>query len=175
VTLPVADQIYLVGFMGAGKSTIGSQLASLLGWEFADLDEALSRQEGKSIQEIFRDSGEPHFRRVEREMLATLTAIPRLVVATGGGTYVAEENRRLVEAAGWSVWLEVSLPEVLRRCAGGTGRPLWGGRAELESLYRYRQEFYRCARVRVNTEGSLPARVTRETLEALLAEGFARK
>jgi shikimate kinase len=170
-----ADKIYLVGFMGAGKTTVGSQVAALLGWEFTDLDEALSRREGRSLQEIFRDSGEPYFRRIEREMLATLTAIPRLVVATGGGTYVAEENRRLVEAAGWSVWLEVSLPEALRRCAGGAGRPLWGGWVEMVSLYRYRREFYRCARVHVNTEGSSPARVARDILESLFAEGFTRK
>ncbi|HEV8374848.1 MAG TPA: shikimate kinase [Candidatus Polarisedimenticolia bacterium] len=175
MTQPPADQIYLVGFMGAGKTTVGNDLAARLGWEFADLDEVLSRREGKGLQEIFRDSGEPHFRRVEREVLASLTAIPRLVVATGGGTYVAEENRRLVEAAGWSVWLEVSLQEALRRCAGGVGRPLWGGRTEMESLYRYRQEFYRCARVHVNTEGALPALVARETLESLHAEGFTRE
>jgi len=174
VTLP-ADQIYLVGFMGAGKSTVGSELAALLGWEFADLDEALSRREGKSLQEIFRESGEPYFRRVEREVLASLTAVPRLVVATGGGTYVAEENRRLVEAAGWSVWLEVSLPEALRRCAGGARRPLWGGRLEMESLYRHRREFYRCARVHVDTEGSPPEHVARKILDSLFAEGFSRK
>ena len=62
-----AGQVYLVGFMGAGKTTAGRHLASLLGWEFADLDEMICRGEGRSIPEIFRDQGEPHFRLRERE------------------------------------------------------------------------------------------------------------
>jgi shikimate kinase len=98
-------QIYLVGFMGAGKTTAGRDLAGMLGWDFADLDEAICRSQNRSIAEIFAERGEPHFRRVETAVLAQLARVPRLVVATGGGTYVAEENRRLVEAAGWSVWL----------------------------------------------------------------------
>lgn len=169
---PTSDQIYLVGFMGAGKTTAGRELASRLSWGFVDLDEAISLQEGKTIPEIFRDGGEPTFRRVERGVLTALTSVPKRVVATGGGTYVAEENRNLVEAAGWSVWLMVSLPEALRRCGGGAGRPLWGGRAEIEALYRHRAEFYRCAHIHVDTEGIPAGRVVERVLERLLSEGF---
>jgi len=169
---PGPEQIYLVGFMGAGKTTVGGELAALLGRQFVDLDEAICRKLGRTIPEVFRDEGEPYFRRVEREILISLTALPGLVVATGGGTYVAEENRVLVEAAGWSVWLQVSLVEAMRRSEGGAGRPLWGGRGEIEALYRHRQEFYRCARLRVDTEGVPVARVAGEILECLLAEGF---
>ena len=111
--------------------------------------------------------------RVEREVLASLISIPRIVVATGGGTYVAEENRNLVEAAGWSVWLRVGLGEALRRCEGGAGRPLWGGRPEIEELYRFRQEFYRCARVHVDTESGPPAEVAQKILESLKKQGFS--
>jgi len=174
VSLPVSEQIYLVGFMGAGKTTSGAELASLLGWRFVDLDEALCIREGKSIPEMFRDGGEPAFRRLERELLISLTSLPKVVVATGGGTYVAEENRNLVEAAGWSVWLQVGLSEAMRRCGGGIGRPLWGSRAEIEALYRHRQEFYRCARIHVDTEGIPPARVAGRVMESLLAKGFIR-
>jgi len=173
VRLPVADQIYLVGFMGAGKTTSGAELARLLGWQFVDLDEVICRREGKGLPEIFRESGEPHFRRVEREVLASLISIPRIVVATGGGTYAAEENRNLVEAAGWSVWLRVGLGEALRRCEGGAGRPLWGGRPEIEGLYRFRQEFYRCARVHVDTESGPPTEVAQRILESLKKQGFS--
>jgi shikimate kinase len=174
VSLPVSEQLYLVGFMGAGKTTSGEELAALLGWRFVDLDEAICRREGKSILEIFREGGEPAFRQLEREALISLTSVPKLVVATGGGTYVSDENRNLVEAAGWSIWLQVSLSEAMRRCGGGIGRPLWGSRTEIEALYRHRQDFYRCARIQVDTERVSPLRVAEKVMECLLASGFIR-
>lgn len=174
MSLPVSEQIYLVGFMGAGKTTVGAELAALLGWRFVDLDEAICLRAGKSIPEIFREGGEPAFRRSEREVLISLASLPKVVVATGGGTYVADENRNLVEAAGWSIWLQVGLSEALRRCGGGIGRPLWGSRAEIEALYRHRQEFYRCARIQVDTEETPPPRVAARVMEVLLAKGFIR-
>jgi len=166
------DQIYLVGFMGAGKTTVGQNLGALLGWDFADLDEAICRREGMSITEIFRERGEPFFRQREQAVLASLAGRQRLVVATGGGTYVSEENRNLVEAAGWSVWLQVSLPEALRRCGGGVERPLLGSQAEIEALFRHRREFYRCARMVSDTERIPPAQVAKRVLDDLLAAGF---
>ena len=165
-------QVYLVGFMGAGKTTAGKDLSALLGWGFADLDDAICRAEGSNIAEIFHERGEPYFRRREHEALIGLAALPRLVVATGGGTYVSEENRSLVEAAGWSVWLQVSLPEALRRCRGTEERPLLGSRADLEALFRFRQDFYRCARIAVDTERLPPGQVAPTILERLLASGF---
>jgi shikimate kinase len=173
VSLAGADQIYLVGFMGAGKTTTGAELAARLGWRFVDLDQAICARAGRSIPEIFREAGEAAFRRLETDALIPLTSVAKLVVATGGGTYVTEENRRLVEAAGISVWLQVSLAEAMRRSGGGAGRPLWGSRAEIEALFRYRQEFYRCARIRVDTEGLPPALVVRKILERLSQEGLA--
>lgn len=167
-----SEQIYLVGFMGAGKTTTGAEMAALMGWRFVDLDEAICRQAGKSIADIFREAGEPVFRRLERDILLSLTSVPHLVVATGGGTYVAEENRNLVEAAGWSVWLQVSLAEAMRRCAGATDRPLWRGRAEIEALYRHRHEYYRCARIHVDSEGISPSRVAGRAMQALRDQGF---
>ena len=172
MTSAPVGQVYLVGFMGAGKTTAGRDLSALLGWGFADLDDAICLSEGKTIAEIFRERGEPYFRRREREALIGLAAVPRLVVATGGGTYISEENRNLVEAAGWSVWLQVSLPEALRRCRGAEQRPLLGSLSDLEALFRFREGFYRCARVAVDTERLPPARVAPTILERLLAAGF---
>ncbi len=172
MTSSTVGQIYIIGFMGAGKTTAGRDLSALLGWGFADLDDAICRAEGKTIAEIFRDHGEPHFRRREREILVDLAALSRLVVATGGGTYVSQENRSLVEAAGWSVWLQVSLPEALRRCGGGGERPLLGSRADMEALFRFRQEYYRCARITLDTERLAPGQVAPAILERLLAAGF---
>jgi shikimate kinase len=172
VGLEKVGQVYLVGFMGAGKTTAGRDLAGLMGWAFADLDELICRSDGRTIAEIFRESGEAFFRQRERDALLRLMALPRLVVATGGGTYVPEENRRLVEAAGWSVWLQVSLPEALRRCGGGEGRPMLASRPDLETLFRFRQEFYRCARIALDTERMAPGQVAPRVLEELLASGF---
>lgn len=168
-------QIYLVGFMGAGKTTVGRALGTLLAWGFADLDDLICQRLGKNIPDIFRDHGEPLFRMEEHSVLVSLTRVPNLVVATGGGTYVSEENRSLIEAAGWSVWLRVSLAEALRRCGGSPGRPLLGSSAEAEGLFRYRQEFYRCARTEVDTESTPPTQVAERILEGLLAAGFEHR
>jgi len=172
LTATTVGQVYLVGFMGAGKTTAGRDLSALLGWDFADLDEAICVSEGKTIPEIFRERGEPYFRKRERDALIGLAPLPRLVVATGGGTYISEENRSLVEAAGWSAWLQVSLPEALRRCRGAEERPVLGSRADLEALFRFRQEFYRCARIAVDTERLPPGQVAPTILERLLTAGF---
>src|SRR6266705_530964 len=111
--------IFLVGFMGAGKTTTGKALARLLGWDFVDLDDHIVDREGKSIPEIFREHGEPHFRRVKTEILRALRGRRRLVVAGGGCTYVQEASRAIIDAAGTAVWLQVHLTQALARCEDG--------------------------------------------------------
>jgi shikimate kinase len=151
--------IFLIGFMGAGKTTTGRALARLLGWEFVDLDERIVAADGRSIERIFQEAGEPHFRRLETEILAALRQRPRIVVACGGGTYAQEANRALIDRAGVAVWIRLPLRAALARCAGSAGRPLLRSAAQAESLYRRRLPSYRAAPLRVDADGLEPEEV----------------
>ena len=111
----------LIGFMGAGKSSVGRALGEQLGWAFEDLDERIERRERRKVAEIFRDSGESGFRRAEhaalRELVQGLNAGAEKIVALGGGAFVRKENARLVEAGGFpTVFLDASVEELWRRC-----------------------------------------------------------
>src|ERR1700722_16870699 len=121
--------VFLVGFMGAGKSSVGRSLARRLGWSFEDLDDRIEAHARRSVPEIFRDLGETEFRRLEttslRELLSELGAGPR-VVALGGGAFAQPENAALLEHAGVPViFLDGSAEELFRRCEQERrGRPL---------------------------------------------------
>jgi shikimate kinase len=127
MTAPVQQRnrrIYLTGFMGSGKSTIGPILANVLGYEFVDLDNAIAAREGKSVREIFRDHGESHFRRKERETVAELSLRDGLIVSLGGGTLTDQDCLAVVKATGILVYLKVPLEEIVRRLRNKTDRPM---------------------------------------------------
>ena len=145
------DKIYLVGFMAAGKSTIGRALARRLGWRAEDVDELIERRERLTVADIFARHGEPYFRRAEREMLLLLQPLRHVVVATGGGTFVDPENRARINLDGVSVWLDLPLADVIARIPRDGRRPLAADRAALEQLYAVRVESYRHAHLRVDT------------------------
>src|SRR5207244_12720116 len=97
------NRIYLVGFMGSGKTSVGWRLAKKLGWKFIDLDEEIERSEGRPVAEIFRENGEAHFRQIERNCLQKLSssaAAEKSVIAFGGGTFLDPENRVVADATG---------------------------------------------------------------------------
>lgn len=144
------DKIYLVGFMAAGKSTVGRSLAARLGWQAEDVDELIERRERLTVADIFARHGEPYFRRAEREMLHLLQPMRHVVVATGGGTFADPENRAFINFDGASVWLDLPLAEVIARIPTDGRRPLAADRAALERLYLSRVECYRQAHVRVD-------------------------
>ena len=154
--LPEPSAVFLVGFMGAGKTTTGRALARLLGWEFIDLDERIVETERRGIAEILRASGEPYFRQLEARLLAELRGRGRLVVACGGGTYAHEGSRALIDGMGTAVWIQVPLDLALARCEKGAARPLLQGAAQAEALYRARLPAYRTAPLRLEAEGLSP-------------------
>ena len=139
-----AAKIYLVGFMGAGKTTLGRQLAGRLHWPFEDLDTAIERAEGNSILRIFVEKGEPYFRQLEHRALMELAALPgRAIVASGGGTFCAPENRAVMQQTGITVWIDQPFERIWgRRDQLADVRPLMRGEHDLRALYDERAPLY---------------------------------
>lgn len=149
--------VFLVGFMGAGKSTVGKALARHLGWAFEDLDERLEAREQRSIETIFRESGEAEFRRAEhaalRALLAETSATSR-IVALGGGAFVQAENASLLTQAGApSVFLDAPVEVLFQRCQHEqqVERPLRRSQEEFSRLYQVRRPHYLKAALRIET------------------------
>jgi shikimate kinase len=145
-----ADKLYLVGFMGAGKSTVARALARRLDWKIEDIDERIVRREHRDIPAIFRQKGEPYFRSVERDELIALLPQRGTVVATGGGTVVDAGNRELMLRDGAVVWLDAPFSTILDRVPVDGRRPLAADRLEMERLYNQRLMAYRQAHLRVD-------------------------
>ncbi|MDX1389523.1 MAG: shikimate kinase [Acidobacteriota bacterium] len=165
--LPDDRPLFLVGFMGTGKTSVGEELARSRRIDLVDTDAVIEASEGRSIERIFADSGEDHFRRLECELLEKVASRKRIVVATGGGIFLARANRKLIRRAGPSVWLDVPL-EVLRdRLGRGAGRPLWSpdNTVGLRAMFERRRAAYALADHRVDgsrgTPGEIAAEVSR--------------
>ena len=141
--------IYMVGFMGSGKSTIGRHLAWRLGWNFFDTDDEIESAEKMTIAEIFTTRGEPEFRRIETDIIRQhVRWIERgrpAVLALGGGAFVEPSNRQLLENNGVTVWLDCPFETVERRVAPATHRPLARDPAAFLALFEARGEVYRKA------------------------------
>ncbi len=158
-----ATSIYLVGFMGAGKSTVARALGRRLGWRAEDIDDLIEARERRSVATIFAQSGEAYFRQVERQVVADLAGTREVVVATGGGTFVDADNRATMLAAGAVAWLDLPLAKVIERVPQDGRRPLAADRAQLEQLYLRRQAAYQLAHVRIDA-----TRPLHEVVERLL-------
>jgi len=136
------NKVYLTGFMGSGKSTVGPILAGMLGCPFCDLDERIEQRAGMPIPEIFRKFGEPWFRELEKKELAKVAGEQRMVVALGGGAIIDPSNLRVVKNSGTLVYLKLPVEELYRRLKGCRERPLLcpprsdGRQVEGRDLYR---------------------------------------
>jgi shikimate kinase len=139
------QNIFLVGFMGSGKSTVGRRLAKRLGFDFADLDQLLVEREGRNIPEIFATEGEDLFRDCEQAVLAAQADRSRTVFATGGGIVGRAANRALMKQLGTVVYLRVDWATLERRLSRSSGRPLADPQHGMESvrrLWQSRQSWY---------------------------------
>jgi shikimate kinase len=157
--------IYLLGFMGSGKSTVGELLALRLAWRFIDLDNMIEAGQGASIREIFERVGEPFFREVERAALFEVSKTGPAVIALGGGTWVQQYNLDFIRSTGGAtVWLDCSLEELRRRCATINNRPLFRDADSFAQLFNQRVPYYRLAEYRVSTDGCAPDEVVEQIL-----------
>lgn len=107
--------VFLIGYMGCGKTTLGKPLAQVLGWRFVDLDLYIETKEGKTAKEIFMTCGEAHFRKLEREALEEVATGSDTIVACGGGTPLQERNMELMNRLGITVWLRTSVERITSR------------------------------------------------------------
>jgi len=158
-----ADKLYLVGFMGAGKTTVARSLARRMGWRFDDIDERIETRERRAVSTIFAQNGETYFRQLERQMLYELLPERNIVVATGGGTFVDSENRAAMLTDGAVVWLDLPLTRVIERAPADGRRPLAADRVQMERLFTERQLAYSQAHLRIDA-----SRPVDEIVERLL-------
>jgi shikimate kinase len=163
-----APGIYIVGFMGSGKTVVGRLLAHKLGWSFFDLDHEIEAAERTTIAEIFETRGEAEFRRIETAMLRQhISAIEQgrpAVIALGGGTFAQEANRKLLAERGINIWLDCPFEVVSRRVAQGSHRPLARDPERFAALYQERLASYRLADIHIPITCDDPAVAVAEAL-----------
>ncbi len=166
IVLAIPGSIFLVGMMGAGKTSVGRVLAKRMNKIFYDSDHVIEERTGVKIPVIFEIEGEPGFRHREAAVLDELTALDEVVLATGGGAVLAQENRDRLHARGTVVYLRASVKDLLNRTRHDKNRPLLqtaDPRARLEELYEMRDPLYReVAHIMIDTGSqSLTALVNR--------------
>src|SRR5262245_36063555 len=167
----MGNNIVLVGFMGAGKSSVGRILARRLGRCLIETDDMITGKEGRSIPEIFAAEGEAYFRAAEEEVVGLLALKRGEVIATGGGLPCQAGRPEALRALGTVVWLSGDVDTLIERALRGGERPMLAGRTreEMRALYRGREPFYRQADVTVDTTALSPGQVTARVAGALLA------
>lgn len=162
--------IYLVGFMGSGKTTVGRILAYRLGWDFVDLDAAIEAEQKTTIAEVFERCGEEYFRRLETAAILKHVHMVRagqpMVVALGGGAFLRDENYDLLEDHGVTVWLDCPLELACRRIGSGAERPLARDPKKFAELYQARRPSYSRADYRVEVRSDDPE-ATATAIESL--------
>ena len=157
----MSDNVILVGFMGAGKSSVGRILARRLGRCFVETDDMIIAHEGRSISEIFTDKGEAYFRALEEDMVRLLALKRGDVIATGGGLPCCEGRLEALRAIGTVVWLAGDFDTLYERARRGGDRPMLHGRTreQTAALYEERKRFYAQADLSVDTSGLTPDQV----------------
>lgn len=162
-----AKNVVITGFMGSGKSSVGREVAQRLGRPFVDMDALIEEREGAPIPEIFTQRGEAYFRKVEKDLCRELAAKRGLVIATGGGTLLPIENRRLMEKRGWVICLAADIKELLERIPKDGSRPLLKGDYGAEAILAERCQAYAQIAIQIDTTGLTIAQVA-ELIVALV-------
>lgn len=162
-------RVYLTGFMGAGKTTVGRALAEQLCVPMIDTDSYIEEKVGKPIKQIFAEEGEEAFRRYEREFLRTLPP-DKLIVTTGGGMVIQPENREWMKQTGTVIYLHCEFAEIMRRLADDDTRPLFSNKqAEFQRLWEQRLPYYSEAHIVIDTTGKRVEEIVQEIMEWIQA------
>ncbi len=175
--------VYLTGFMGAGKSTVGPILANTLGWDYFDLDKVIEERLGKKIKQIFEDSGEPFFRQVESEVLKELSKNKNIIISLGGGTIVNNNNLKIIRDTGKIIYLKASVDSIYKRLAFKRDRPNLIIEGEefskekliqkINNLFLTREKFYNQADITINTD-NVTIGVTVDKISKIIANQFEK-
>lgn len=160
--------IILTGFMGTGKTEVGRELSTILGWKLIDVDDEIVKSKGISINDIFSKSGEPAFRDIEAEMIKKTAAGKNIIISTGGGAVLRQENLDVLRKNGIIVCLTASPEIIFERTGGSDERPLLKVENPLEKikeLLNLRRPFYEKADIMIDTEDMTPRQIAEEILE----------
>jgi len=148
------NNVYLVGFMGTGKTAVGKELAKKKKWQFVDLDELIELREKRRIADIFVQEGEPYFRRIEKRVLKEVALEEKFVVACGGGIVIDKENIKIMKDTGIIICLTSTAEAILKRTSGYAHRPLLNvsdPQRQIELLLKLRSSFYAQADKTIDT------------------------
>ena len=170
--MKIKKNIYLIGFMGTGKSTIGKELGRFLGKKFVDIDNMIEKEMGMSVSEIFKEHGEDFFRQKEWETAKTLSQETGRVIATGGGTVLNPKIRQLFIDTGLLICLFTDKDQLIERLKRTDKRPLLKeGKEEFEDkvdrLMEERRNIYHCSAIRVNTTNLTPQEAAKKIIDTL--------
>jgi shikimate kinase len=172
------QRIFLTGLPGSGKTTIGRQIADLLGWSFVDTDDVIAERMGMATGKVLAEYGETRFRHIESEILHELADGLRVVISTGGGTVISEANRKFMREHGLTVYLQISVTASWKRMQASSvpiDRPLIAGDdglQRLHNLYAARQKWYEEASIHFNTEECAETDVASRLIELALTNGY---
>lgn len=167
----LVDNIFLIGPMGSGKTSLGRRVAARLGLDFIDLDEELERRCGVEVAVIFDIEGEAGFRQREHDLLADIAQRRKQLIATGGGVILDPRNRQLINAHGYAIWLKASVDQQIRRLERDRRRPLLAApdrRARLNALAEQRNPIYAETANQVLESRNLPVARMADLLESAL-------
>lgn len=162
--------IVLTGFMGTGKTSVAKQLSSMLGMKIVDMDSEIEKTQGKTINDIFAQLGEPFFRDLETEMAQIVSAMEHVIISTGGGVVLRPENIEYLRKNGIVVCLMASADTILKRTRSTDERPLLkvdDPLAQITEMLDVRKPFYKNADLVIDTEGKSPRQVAEEIIRDL--------
>ena len=160
--------IVLTGFMGTGKTTIGRALAKKLQMRLVDIDEEIEKEQKMSINDIFSRHGEPHFRDIETAMIQELSRDKNIIISTGGGAVLRDENMEALKENGIIFCLNATAETILERTGRSKDRPLLkveNPKEKINELLAYRRPFYERAGIMIETDGKTPLEVVQEIME----------